>query len=134
MALVKDAKVAFDDVSIFLSSKKRRSATCCVAGRGRPPTRTKGFTCRREARRGEGLATLLVKLWLCIAQELGCGINNAGHRQARRCRYFWRAAGLEPRSSKFEVDAASEARAEPVVEVDAMSRASRSHGRVTHAG
>ena len=55
-----------------------------------------------EKRRGEGLATLLVRLWLAVADELGCGITTQAIDKPVVA-VILEAAGLEPRSSKFEV-------------------------------
>ena len=80
-----------------------------------------------EKRRGEGLATLLVKLWLCIAQELGCGIATQAIDKPVIAMIL-EGAGLEPRSSKFEVKVARDAQNRTVVwshSTDARSLFSR---------
>ena len=74
VALAKDAKVAFDDVSIFIS-KKKKNRIRAVSRRERPPRLVLRGLHVDEKRRGEGLATLLVRLWLAVAEELGCGIT-----------------------------------------------------------
>ena len=101
VALAKDAKVAFDDVSIFLSAKKKKIGYVLCRVESGPRLVLRGLHVD-EKRRGEGLATLLVRLWLCIAQELGCGITTQAIDKPVVA-VILEAAGLEPRSSKFEV-------------------------------
>ena len=99
VALAKDAKVAFDDGSIFLSAKKKKKRVCFVSRRERPATRAAGFTCRREApgRRFGHIVSEAVAMYSTGARLWN---NNAGHRQARRRRYF---GGGGPRAAVVEV-------------------------------
>ena len=126
VALAKDAKVAFDDVSIFLSSKKKKIGYVLCRVEGGPRLVLRGLHVD-EKRRGEGLATLLVKLWLCIAQELGCTISTQAIDKPVIAMIL-EGAGLEPRSSKFEVKVARDAQNRTVVwshSTDARSLFSR---------
>ena len=101
VALAKDAKVAYDDVSIFLSAKKKKIGYVLCRVESGPRLVLRGLHVD-EKRRGEGLATLLVKLWLAVAEELGCGITTQAIDKPVVA-VILEAAGLEPRSSKFEV-------------------------------
>ncbi len=126
VALAKDAKVAFDDVSIFLSSKKKKIGYVLCRVESGPRLVLRGLHVD-EKRRGEGLATLLVRLWLCIAQELGCGITTQAIDKPVIAMIL-EGAGLEPRSSKFEVKVARDAQNRTVVwshSTDARSLFSR---------
>jgi len=126
VALAKDAKVAYDDVSIFLSAKKKKIGYVLCRVESGPRLVLRGLHVD-EKRRGEGLATLLVRLWLCIAQELGCGITTQAIDKPVVA-VILEAAGLEPRSSKFEVKVARDAQNRTVVwshSTDARSLFSR---------
>ena len=126
VALAKDAKVAFDDVSIFLSSKKKKIGYVLCRVESGPRLVLRGLHVD-EKRRGEGLATLLVRLWLAVARELGCGVTTQAIDKPVVA-VILEAAGLEPRSSKFEVKVARDAQNRTVVwshSTDARSLFSR---------
>ena len=126
VALAKDAKVAFDDVSIFLSAKKKKIGYVLCRVESGPRLVLRGLHVD-EKRRGEGLATLLVRLWLAVAEELGCGVTTQAIDKPVVAMIL-EAAGLEPRSSKFEVKVARDAQNRTVVwshSTDARSLFSR---------
>ena len=107
VALAKDAKVAFDDISILLSSNKKKVGYVLCRVEAGPRLCLRGLHVA-EKRRGEGLATLLVKLWLAVAGELGCAVTTQAIDKPVVA-VVLEAAGLEPHSSKFEVRVARDA-------------------------
>ena len=73
------------------------------------------------------MATLLVRLWLAVAEELGCTISTQAIDKPVIAMIL-EGAGLEPKSSKFEVKVARDAQNRTVVwshSTDARSLFSR---------
>ena len=106
VALAADAATSFEGFSIFLSRGRAKVGyVLCRVERG-PTLVLRGLHVAAR-RRGEGLATFLVHIWLGLARELGCAARSARIDKPVLCLVL-AAAGLVPDKRALAVRVARE--------------------------